>query len=471
MEGMGGQTAWRTVEETLKRAARTILSAAPELPGGMHDLRQELADARGAQGRGYYEPIEDERLMDGYARYLGVRAALWGAVDAMVPLVDSEEELDWGQRLRAFGVGFCAAALLVRAASFVVQIAADRPVVWKRLDEAEPRYGIERKSFTAIYRSLASTRVMWRCYEAARYYELHRADLEAAMGVGLFGRVFALLREAEPLIEAQRRDYVKRGLEYRLFDFKRRNRSGYRKVMFHLFQLSGRAIAEMKQPFVKPVGAGKRVTTEVREAIAELLRPGDIFVTRHDDAMSNLFLPGFWPHAALYIGALDEREALGVPMDEDRRARSGEDVRFLEAKKDGVRFRPMEETLAVDAFTVLRPRLRREELAGALGAALTHEGKLYDFAFDFRGADRLACTELVYRSYAGAGSTGFELTGRAGRLCLSAEDLLDQALSSGAFEVLALYGVDEDRLWTGPEARERLARSYGNHPEARDSGS
>ena len=41
-----------------------------------------------------------------------------------------------------------------------------------------------------------------------------------------------------------------------------------------------------------------------------------------------------------------------------------------------------------------------------------------------------------------------------------AEDLLDQALGSGRFEVLALFGVGEDRLWTGEEARERLEASY-----------
>jgi hypothetical protein len=458
MGEMGGEMDWRAVEETLKRSARTILAAAPVLPQ-REDLGREIADAEAAQARGYYEPVEDERLMNGYARYLGVRAALWGAVDTLIPLIDSEEGLDWGQRLRAFGLGFCAAAKLLRAAVFVVEVAGAHPVVWKRLDEAEPRYGIDRKSFTAIYRNLASTRVMWRCHEAARFYEVHREDLETAMDVGLFRRVLDLLREEEPLMAVRSSDYVKRGLKYRLFDFQRRNRSGYRKVMFHLFELSGRAIAEMKQPFVKPAGAGKRVTAAVREQISGLLRPGDVFVTRHDDAMSNLFLPGFWPHAALYIGPLEERELLGVEMDEQRRTRSGGTVRFLEAKKDGVRFRPMEETLAVDAFTVLRPVLAPQDLAGVLGKALTHEGKFYDFAFDFRGADRLACTELVYRCFHGTGAAEFVLHTRSGRMCLSAEDLLRQALGSGAFEVLALYGVGENRMWTGRDARERLAQS------------
>jgi len=53
--------------------------------------------------------------------------------------------------------------------------------------------------------------------------------------------------------------------------------------------------------------------------------------------MSNLFLPGFWPHSALWLGA--------------------EDADILEAKKDGVLLRTIEDTLQVDAFIVLRPKL------------------------------------------------------------------------------------------------------------------
>ena len=450
---------------TLAGALRSLLTAAPALPMES-GLVEEIADADAAQERGYYLPDEDERLREVYSRYLAVRSVLWGTVEMLTPLIDQKKELDWADRLRAFGLGFCAAALLVRAGSFLVDLAVTRPVVWRKLDEAEPRYGIERKSFSAIYKRLASTRWMWRCYEAAQYYRVHREDLEEVMRGPGYREVFELLMQEEPMIEARKMDYVQRKLGYRLYDFKRRHISGYRKVMFHLFQLSGKAIADLKQPFVKPGGAEKRVTGEVRAELAGLLKPGDVVVTRHDDALSNLFLPGFWPHAALYIGSLEEREALGVKASEDRKARSDGEVRFLEAKKDGVLFRPMEETLAVDALTVLRPSLRDAEMAAVLGKALSHEGKLYDFLFDFSAADRLACTELVYRSYHGAEGTSFQLGERAGRLCLAAEELLDQAISSGVFDVLALYGVGEDRLWTGGEARGRLRESYGGAWEA-----
>ena len=136
---------------------------------------------------------------------------------------------------------------------------------------------------------------------------------------------------------------------------------------------------------------------------------------------------------------------LGVVM-ADRNNRCLEAAQFLEAKKDGVLVRPFEETLLVDAFMVIRPRLEHKQRAQALNRALTHEGKLYDFMFDFRKADRLACTEVIYRSYHGIGPITFELRKHTGKLCLSAEDLIAQALDSGHFEKVVEFGVDTNVL-------------------------
>ena len=42
-----------------------------------------------------------------------------------------------------------------------------------------------------------------------------------------------------------------------------------------------------------------------------------------------------------------------------------------------------------------------DELRDALGRALSHRGKKYDFDFDFETTDRLVCTELIFRAYDG----------------------------------------------------------------------
>ncbi|MGE9267333.1 MAG: YiiX/YebB-like N1pC/P60 family cysteine hydrolase [Verrucomicrobiales bacterium] len=419
------------------------------------ELAKVLEDAEAAEARGYYLPDEDERVREVFRRYLKVRMGLWEMVLALRPLLEGEAGMSWERRLRVFGLAFCAAAVLVRSASFLVRLAEERKVVWRKLDEAEARYGIAEGSFRRIYRNLSSARWMWRYYEAGRFYELHREEIHRALRAGEAGEVADWLGEEELFLERKRRDFVRRKVRYRVFSFKLRQREGYRRVMFHFFKMGGSAVAEMRHPFGAKVGLsqpGKRVSVRAREELEEILRAGDVLVTRHDDAMSNLFLPGYWPHAALYLGRPDEREAFGLQV-------PGVGGRFLEAKKDGVLYRPVEETLAVDALMVLRPRLRSGDLAQALQRAVTHEGKLYDFVFDFRQADRLVCTEVVYRAYHGTGGMGFELSRRSGRLCLSAEDFIRQALARSYFELVACFGVGDNLLRFGEGARRRVAAS------------
>lgn len=429
----------------IKEAWDILQGAYPALPR-RKDLRAELTDANTAQERGYYLPDEDERLRERYLQYLGARASLWQMVRDLEPSLRKED-------LRIFGLAFCAASMLMRSATFVISLAKERPIVWAKLDEAEPRYHIPRKTFTRIYRSLSSPGSMWRYQQAREFYEEHRTTIHHALTAGGMSEMIPWLEEEEPHFEPPKRSLLAGLLTYRLYSFNRRTNSGYLKVMFHLFRLGGSAIAEMKQPFAKPPGQGKRVSPEIRETVRTMLRPGDIFITRHDDAMSNLFLPGFWPHAALYLGSPKERQNLGVPH-------QGDDlITVLEAKKDGVKLRRLSETLAVDSFVVLRPRLNREELREALTRAMTHEGKLYDFVFDFRKAERLACTEVVYRSFHGIGPWQLELTKRSGHLALSAEDLMHQALDKDLLKVVLIYGVDGKALQIGETAAHTLNKT------------
>ena len=439
----------------IETAARSVRSTAPALPV-RSEMTHEISDAEVAETRGYFLPDEDERIRQVFARYLSLRYTLLEAVESIQPLLtelsktpNNATDLDKEQfsklQLRAFIVGFSAATMLVRSASFMVDLAENKPVVVKKLDEAECRYGIEAKSFTQVYKNLGSTRRMWRFHEATMFYESKIAEISALKDDEVVGELVNILERESEFLKYRKRDYIKRKWSYRLHSLKRRHVSGYNKVMFHLLKLSGSAIAEMKQPFVKPAGSTKRVTAETIAQIIPQLKAGDIFITRHDDAMSNLFLPGFWPHAALYIGTQEQRDAMGLSLD-DSDDRNLESFHFLESKKDGVMFRQIEETLRVDAFTILRPNLNSEQITTALTNAISHEGKLYDFMFDFSQSNRLACTAVIYRAFHGVGPISFSLIQHAGRACLSAEELIRQALESGHFQSFADYGVEEDSV-------------------------
>ncbi len=220
-------------------------------------------------------------------------------------------------------------------------------------------------------------------------------------------------------------------------------------------EVSGRAIAEMRNPLHR-----KRVRRGARKRLHELMQPGDVLFTRHDDAMSNLFLPGFWPHSSFVIGTETQRHQLGVDMKPDQAERARPPICILEGKKDGVRFRALRETLSVDAFLLLRPRYSSpQQQKEAVEHALQHEGKLYDFEFDFTRSDRLVCTEVVYRSLEGHDGFHFDLIRKAGRVTLPAEDLLRQALDSGRMDVIAVAGLKGNHFYEGTRAAGIVTRT------------
>jgi len=411
----------------LNRAAQTIAASYAALPDDQ-ELQDLINDATEASARGYFDPVEDEKLREVYTRYLGLRSAIWEEIQNLKPLYKGLQKNHQKSRgvdkvhLQAFGIAFSGAEIIVRTGEFLIGFAYKRDLVWKKLDEAEARYNLERKSFTRIYRQLTSYIKMKPFYRAVDFFDTHRKQILSSLMAGGFKHNVKILENLN-LPEASRGDHLKRYGKFVRFSLERRRKSAQRNIMFSLFEGAGEDIADLKIPFLKAPGASKRVTPDVIRGLINDLQPGDVFITRHDDAMSNLFLPGFWPHAALFIGGPQERKVREiVEVSDGIRSSSEANVRIIESKKDGVLLRDLSDTLSVDAFVVMRPKLSKQDINRVVNRALSHAGKLYDFIFDFSTSDRLVCTELVYRAFQGIGDIDFTLsTGmfamRMPRLC------------------------------------------------------
>lgn len=439
----------------LEKGSAAVLAVAAALPSKA-DLTDELACVAAAAARGYFLPDEDELVRGRYRVYLSLRAVLLESLDELAAAAGGSGG-EWSERLPVFATAFATACVLARTNRFLTDLARDEPVLWKKLDEADDAAGVPRKSFTQVFKA-ATRPSSLRLFLAATDYYL--ANREAIMELGAeerYAPVVGLLVREEEWMERRRSDALRRLFAYRWFSFLRRHRSAWRRVMFGIFEASGRAISELRQPGVKPRGAPKRITVRMRAGLPPRLRPGDVFVTRHDDAMSNWFLPGFWPHTALYLGSAAECEALGVRLP----FAAGDGHWFLESKKDGVLFRPIGETLRVDAFLTMRLPMEGGLIAEVLRRAMTHAGKPYDFLFDFRTSDRLACSEVVYRGFHGVGPVRFHLTEQGGRLCLSTEEFIRQALACG-FEIVVAGGLGGEGLRFGGDA----AAAYAALPQS-----
>jgi len=458
----------KTSHMGLDDAARILRASFDALPSRAH-MDALIADSQAAEARGYYDPQEDERLRDTFANYLAVRAAIWQMIGALRPRFKAVSKKGEAAQLsddeaRAFAIAFCGAEIIVRTGERLIKLARERDIVWKKLDEAELRYGLKRKSFTRLYRQLTSAFRMFGFYQARDFYDAHTDRLLASLEGDTLKPVADILKRLNAPA-ASRGEHLRRYRRFVNFSLRRRGLSSVHKTMFALFEAAGSDIAELKIPLVKNIGAAKRVSSDVIAQLKPQLRAGDVIITRHDDAMSNLFLPGFWPHGALFIGSPDRREALNVPQvsgdfQHSENAFAMGEINILEAKKDGVLLRPIEETLEVDAFVVLRPKLTEAQIGQALTRGVSHAGKLYDFVFDFSMSERLVCTEVVYRSYHGIGPIKFVLGDKAGRKCLSAEDFLNQAIGNDWFEPVIIYGVPDNQLITGAGVQALLAASF-----------
>ena len=236
-------------------------------------------------------------------------------------------------------------------------------------------------------------------------------------------------------LDTSKQNYLKRAHHFIRHAIKRRGASIKQHTSFKILEASGRVFSEMNSP------RHDRVDDSVRAQTRQLLEPGDVLVTRHRVALTNFILPGFWPHAAIYIGTCDQRDALGIELEKHTHKKWQGNKCTFEALKDGVLFRPLEETLAVDGFVILRPTISKQGMKQAIERIVIHEGKKYNFDFDFFRSDRLVCTELMYRAYDGIEHMDIKLKERAGRPTLSAEDLCDLALDTNMFKPIAIYGV------------------------------
>ncbi len=174
---------------------------------------------------------------------------------------------------------------------------------------------------------------------------------------------------------------------------------------------------------------------QIRE-VATHLEPGDVFLERREWYVSNIGLPGFWPHTALFIG--DAAQRARYFDDPDVRAwvrgqgRADGDfeaylrekhaavharsngARIIEAVSEGVSFTTLEHSAAADSFAVLRPRATKRDKAIAIDRAFAFIGRPYDFNFDFHTDSSLVCSEVVYKAY--EGSVMLPLSKTMGRL-------------------------------------------------------
>jgi len=189
---------------------------------------------------------------------------------------------------------------------------------------------------------------------------------------------------------------------------------------------------------------GYLITKDQIKEIETRIQPGDIMFQRRNWYVSNIGMPGFWTHAAIYVGSLNdldeyfEKESynnfnmtfsdyLKANFPQVYKKKLSKEITTIEAKAVGVVMLSMEESGATDYLAFVRPKLSKEDKMFAILSSFEHYGKKYDFNFDFITDDTIVCTELVYKSYLNNSikdGLNYNLTKVSGRWMLAPNDMV-----------------------------------------------
>ncbi|HEV2295048.1 MAG TPA: YiiX/YebB-like N1pC/P60 family cysteine hydrolase [Tepidisphaeraceae bacterium] len=437
---------------------RIVSAGIDELGAKSERTFARISETRSREKRDYFLPSEEDEIRAQFMSYLAYRAALLRLV-ATYGNFQSIARPD--ARARCFLVGYGAGANVMRASTLLATTYGKEPAIRRKLNEADAACGMRAGEFDRIYDAVASDRNAVTFEEMAGYFRAHRDR---------WRREKVLADEQLAWVEGQ----IERAIEdvkARRFD---RSRARWERIIARVGSNVYVPVYDVRSVVSTLIGDTRIVKRPPFIAHAQVkamqsqLQPGDILLERRNWYASNAFLPGFWPHAAIYVGTPRDLQRLGLiaaggssgftasdPQIQQhldaylKPAHDGEAHTVLESVSEGVIFNSLTESMGADYVAVLRPRLSDAQKAQAIARAFAHVGKPYDFEFDFFSSDKLVCTELVYRSYEGL--IDFDLVKIMGRDTLPALEICKKfAAERGRADrqldfVLFLDAVPQDR--------------------------
>ena len=406
-----------------------------EIVAGLDRLEERLNVSpipKAVTERGYFSPDEDDRVRQGVLVYRNCRLV---AYELILRYRDYASVEPPSSRLRCFLVAFGAALMLYAKSLKIIAFAEHVPMLRAKINEPDRKYDLEEGFFDDVlagysrlgnYRSVIQADAFWRAHRR----EAHAFAAEAG---GDWVWLVDLIRRQRHAVRNRLLHVLWERLCHDWRAFCQALLSPFRQARQGLESLLRDRLADV--PTTGP--PADRIPPVLLAELRTRLQPGDVLLVRDDQRLASAILPGFWTHAALYLGGRSDLESLGLNT-HPQVVRHGHEFPenpgplglVIEALCPCVQLNPLEKCLRVDHVVVLRPTLPASEIAAAIGEAVGQLRKPYDFEFDFNNTSRIVCTELVYRSLQHRGDIQFALTKRLGRFTLTGDDIMAHALDA-----------------------------------------
>jgi hypothetical protein len=415
-------------QDAFAAQARRDLTLLHTYANGLRRLQEQLKahpELFHRKANATYSPDEKRTLL-----------TIWGAFYSYEMATETIRQRYWdfvkvpqaSQLMHAFGYLDTHLALtteLAHGLTFADQTAGD-PQLEVLLDEANAEYGIPPKAYAdfkvkVIHIATTTQLITGDAYLSTQQAALKRTKLGddkevqwalTEMGLNSKAAKQRLLKRGPNMFVKNAGDIMKDGAMSAIFPVQKEFATWF----------GDTRVARIGKPLIK------------KEQVLEVLKkmePGDVMVARQNWFLSNIALPGFWPHAELYGGTAADmaayfdsdpevtRYVATLPEKADRFTAylqtkypekwkayaTGTDllgngpIRVIESISEGVSFTGIEHAMMVDYLGVMRPKVSKLEKAKAIIRAFGYQGRPYDFDFDFFSDSTLVCTELVYKSY------------------------------------------------------------------------
>ena len=394
-----------------------------------------------------------------------------------------------GYHVKSFLLSYACELALYEYSTRAAQLIVSNENAVKFLDSPHPGHGLPAGTLSFIRQELNGSRDIARVEAGESYLSWLDTGLGVREDLASYGIEWLWTRIEDHLFRLEirsSRDLARLGVGGDLQVFKRAVRRAWYPAQ--------KSVAEsLGDTRVRRIG-WYLITPEQQTQMNDELEPGDIMFTRKNWYLSNVGLPGFWPHALLYVGSVDKltryfdvpevrelvselaRRPLSLPeflelewpvlWQQYVLGHAGEDYRVIEAVGEGVIFNTLG-AASGDYMAAIRPLLDKRAKAQALIEAFKHLGKPYDFDFDFATDHRLVCTELVWRAYRPAlRKQGLELPliTVAGRRTLPANEIVKifsatQAAADTQFEFVYFIDAREKERRAVVSTREEFVRT------------
>lgn len=178
---------------------------------------------------------------------------------------------------------------------------------------------------------------------------------------------------------------------------------------------------------------------DIEAYLATNLQAGDILLEKTPFRLTDRLIPGFWGHAAIWVGTPETLQQLGLwdtQLVEPFHERLNNDHLVAEALREGTTLNSLAHFLNIDDLAVLRPKhISETERRQVLTRTFRQLGKPYDFNFDVETTDKIVCSQLIYLAYP---EIDWPTKAIAGRHTISPDNIAAEALDSSSFEIITL---------------------------------